>query len=36
MTKIKPCPFCGEDQTLTIYVNHVTKSYIECICGARI
>ncbi|MBQ7405942.1 MAG: Lar family restriction alleviation protein [Candidatus Methanomethylophilaceae archaeon] len=36
MTEIKQCPFCGEKQSLTIYVNHVTKNYIECICGARV
>ncbi|MBQ1293265.1 MAG: Lar family restriction alleviation protein [Clostridiales bacterium] len=36
MTELKPCPHCGEDQTLTIYVNHVTTSFIECVCGARV
>lgn len=36
MTKLKPCPHCGEDQTLIIYVNHTTTSYIECSCRARV
>lgn len=36
MTELKPCPHCGEDQTLIIHVNHTTKSYIECVCGARV
>lgn len=36
MTELKPCPHCGEEQTLTIYVDHVTKSRIECVCGARV
>lgn len=36
MTELKPCPHCGEDQTLTIYVNHTTKSSIGCVCGARV
>lgn len=36
MTWLKPCPHCGEEQTLMIYVDHVTKSYIRCICGAMV
>lgn len=33
---IKHCPHCGEKQSITIHVNHVTTSYIECFCGARV
>ena len=33
---LKPCPFCGEKQCLTIHVNHVSTNYLECICGARV
>jgi len=37
VTELKPCPHCGEKQTLTIWVDHVTRSRIECMmCGARV